>query len=813
MNLKNRLKMKIQKIKISSFRGIPDHFERELKCNSLVVTGDNGTGKSGLIDAADFLLTGKIKRLSGEGTKGISQEKYGHHIDKDKEDAKVEAEIKFQGKSLTIERHLKYPAKLQRLKGNSDIFNDLKVFLDTGQFSLSRRELLKFIICTDQDRSKAIQELLDISEIDKVRKSIDQSCKISEKEREDLKNSIRNENADIRQKLNLESSAQSDDIREKINECREKLKAEKIIQWEQNTDILKGINFVERVSSNVILTKTKFKQKTDLLTQSNEPIQSIKKEKTTLAETIKRILKTESFAELTKTNNLVELGMKLLTDNTCPLCDTDWKEENLLEYLKKKLEQAKNAIQLKKNFQLSSEKIQSYLEKYLSNLENLLQTIQKSSCKELNKELKSSAAFVKNRINLYKDISKRDEILKEIEKESNLIDLPNWPSLKQEMDSFLNNLPEESEQEKIYQNLTHIRDKKISIQESKIKLKKNNFDLVKKVKNHFEKNADSFFRNLYQEIENDFINYYKYLNEDEAGFSANMKQRKGSVDLKVDFYDRGEHPPHALHSEGHQDSMGICLFLALMKKIKGEGFSIAFLDDVMMSVDIGHRRKLAQLLKEKFPTTQFLITTHDSIWARELKNLKIVDANSILKFHNWSLDGGPSYQIDDPWRQCEEYAERGEARLSAKILREALEGEFQDICSNLKAQAPFKKEGNWTLGELRDSSLKAFKDILEKAKKGTTNNEINLQQIKEIENIFNQAKKKADIEQWILNPMNHYNEWAKLSKDEMKTLIKSMKELCAAFSFENEPFIISSHNHKLKALTTISGKVSFPLKS
>ena len=504
------------------------------------------------------------------------------------------------------------------------------------------------------------------------------------------------------------------------------------------------------------------------------------------------------------------MGMDLLTDNTCPLCDTVWKEKNLVDYLKNKLERAKNAIQLKKNFQTSSEKIQSYLERYLSNLNNLLQDIQKSAYKELKRELEISVVFVKKRISLYKDISKRNEILKEIEKESNIIDLLNWVSLKKTVSSSLNDLPEESEEEKIYQNLIYIRDKRESIQNSKTKLKKNNFDLVAKIKDHFEKNSVSFFRNLYKEIENDFINYYKYLNEDEAGFSANMKQQKGSVDLKVDFYKRGEHPPHALHSEGHQDSMGICLFLALMKKIKGDGFSIALLDDVMMSVDIGHRRKLAQLLKKDFLKTQFLITTHDSIWARELKNLQIVKSNNILKFSNWSLDGGPSYQMDNPWVQCEEYAEKGEIKLSAKILREALEGEFQDICSNLKAKAPFKKEGNWTLGELLDSSLKAFKYNLAKAEQAASNNDDHL---KEIKNNFTQAQQEANVDRWILNPMNHYNEWANFSKDELKALITSMKGLCKAFCFKNEPFIISCHNHTPIALTTVSGKISFPLKS
>ena len=39
------------------------------------------------------------------------------------------------------------------------------------------------------------------------------------------------------------------------------------------------------------------------------------------------------------------------------------------------------------------------------------------------------------------------------------------------------------------------------------------------------------------------------------------------VDFKVDFHGRGVNPPNALHSEGHQDSMGICLYLSLAERL------------------------------------------------------------------------------------------------------------------------------------------------------------------------------------------------------------------------------------------------------
>ena len=68
----------------------------------------------------------------------------------------------------------------------------------------------------------------------------------------------------------------------------------------------------------------------------------------------------------------------------------------------------------------------------------------------------------------------------------------------------------------------------------------------------------------------------------------------GKLDFKVDFYGIGMFPPAAYHSEGHQDGMGVCLYLALMKQILAEDFRFAVLDDVVMSVDGNHRRQFCQ---------------------------------------------------------------------------------------------------------------------------------------------------------------------------------------------------------------------------
>jgi hypothetical protein len=102
---------------------------------------------------------------------------------------------------------------------------------------------------------------------------------------------------------------------------------------------------------------------------------------------------------------------------------------------------------------------------------------------------------------------------------------------------------------------------------------------------------------LYDEVEKDFSAFYRAINEDdESTFTAKLTPSEGKLDLEVNFYERGLFPPAAYHSEGHQDGMGVCLYLALMKRLFGDKFTFALLDDVVMSVDSGHRYQFCKLL-------------------------------------------------------------------------------------------------------------------------------------------------------------------------------------------------------------------------
>ena len=57
----------IEKIKIKGFRGVRDELELTLpNSKSLLLYGDNGSGKSSILDAIEWFLTDSVSHLKGE---------------------------------------------------------------------------------------------------------------------------------------------------------------------------------------------------------------------------------------------------------------------------------------------------------------------------------------------------------------------------------------------------------------------------------------------------------------------------------------------------------------------------------------------------------------------------------------------------------------------------------------------------------------------------------------------------------------------------------------------------------------------------
>lgn len=104
--------IQIEEIEIVEFRGIR-HLKRSSGRKSFGIAGPNGTGKSGIVDAIEFALTGNITRLGGAGTAELSVKAHAPHVDASKkpETALVRLQVYAPAlkKSFIIERSVKNP--------------------------------------------------------------------------------------------------------------------------------------------------------------------------------------------------------------------------------------------------------------------------------------------------------------------------------------------------------------------------------------------------------------------------------------------------------------------------------------------------------------------------------------------------------------------------------------------------------------------------------------------------------------------------------------------------------------------------------
>jgi hypothetical protein len=214
------------------------------------------------------------------------------------------------------------------------------------------------------------------------------------------------------------------------------------------------------------------------------------------------------------------------------------------------------------------------------------------------------------------------------------------------------------------------------------------------------------------------------------------------------------------------------------------------LDDVVMSIDIGHRRAFCSVLANNFSDKQFIITTHDTFWANQLRGEGLVNRKQMLKFWDWSVDTGPKVHYEaDMWARIEEDLAKDDISAASAKLRNGLEEFTRFVCHNLRAKVPYTLEDAGSLGDFLPAAIGTFNELSGKAK-AAANSWNRIDVVESLTNKEEEAKKiikRALGEQWTINTTVHFNDWAKLSKEDFKPVVQAFKELCdSVFACSNE---------------------------
>ncbi|MBP9040961.1 MAG: AAA family ATPase [Anaerolineaceae bacterium] len=787
--------MRLLELEIQNVRGIRNICLKPDGRN-LVVWGPNGSGKSAIVDALDFLLTGAITRLTGKGTGDITLRQYGPHIDFKPEQAWVKAKIQLSGTNTPIEvtRHMDHPAEYECDAAYRPLLDPIFKLAKRGQHVLTRREILKYITSEGGARANEIQSLLDIGDVEEVRKTLVRVHHDCSRSLDDAKASLRQTENTIRTTAQL-GSYQEDEVLAVVNRQRS-IFNQSPIQRLHSSDLKKDLQLPIAAMGKRAVNTTLFESDVNTLNAifSEERRQYLSQLCSRLVDQISQILQDPKLLKDTTKVDFLSTGLTLIPeDGSCPFCETPFKPGELQQGVQLRLSAAETAARLKQEVDGIAAQIRNELESTLSSVKQVQAVANLVNAEAAMQKLKDWET------NISMAIKACDNPLTQSFLSKDYIELIERQLAPQDIQSFLNDLmlevrnrfPESTPEQTAWDLLTRFEENLKAYEIAKIEVEKS--DLYHRrasiMLEQYLIARDHILGKLYGEIQDRFIDLYRMLHEeDEKDFVAAIEPDGAALNFEVDFYGRGKHPPHALHSEGHQDSMGLCLYLALAERLTGGILDLLILDDVVMSVDSDHRRKLCRLLAKSFSHRQFLITTHDRTWSNQLRTEGVVRSQEVIEFYNWNLDTGPRVNCGkDLWSRIDENMAEGNIAEAAALLRRSSEDYFAQVCEALRARVVFKQSGGYELGELLSPAMGQLKYLLKTAKSAANSwKRLDVvENLNVIDSTVSQVFTRTNAEQWAINTNVHYNEWANFSRDDFQPVVDAFRDLFGLFFCPN----------------------------
>jgi energy-coupling factor transporter ATP-binding protein EcfA2 len=695
--------IKIKSLTISGRRGIQKPLNLQLDEKSILLYGENGSGKSSIADAVEWLYKDKIDHLSSEEI-DLKEALRNKSIDKSLESS---INIVFN-KNLSVSRKLSYKnGKLtdEWSKKPGEYLHDSE-----KENLLIRYYLLRsFVNQTKNEKLKSLFDIIGFSEVTRI-------GGILKKTFNSIKNEIKIKNFEeqikVQKDILINKIGKDIDgecsLIEKVNEAIKPLGlATNVKRVEDIDNVLKSINNSSE-QKKLVLQQKFFEEILDFLSSLKNSVNINKKyevffkEFNNISNNI-RIIKETYLADLLKAGDIV-IEKKYYDDNFCPLCLQQKNIVDLSTEIKRRLKEVEKSIQLQEKFVKARKLVVSTAEEYIRkikdmldkervNLDNVDNTKIRITLENLEKKFKEYCKAVKINIVSGEKLPAPDTLL--------IIDSDF--EIQKEVLEKLSELDKTIKNDKpayIFANVSAAKEAFL-----RIKMLEKEKALLEHQKKSIGLIFDKFIELQKKELKN-FINtfsgsineFYEYMNPREqfrdiqiVTIGENDDELKG-IKLTYKFSDNNESDsaPQKYFSDGHLDCLGTAFFLASVFAFNKKNKFIIF-DDVISSFDTGHRLRFAQLLFEKFKDYQIILLTHDKQWF-DLISPKVKSNGWLVKTLKWDMENGT--YLDSTPSDLKEYIEKkltdGSPENLGNYIRQYLEHILKGICFNLEVNVPFR---------------------------------------------------------------------------------------------------------------------------
>ncbi|WP_298500845.1 DUF2813 domain-containing protein [uncultured Methanobrevibacter sp.] len=737
-----RTKMRdVRALEVQHFRGISTKKTIDLSSKINILWGENGTGKSSFVNALEYLFKGKLAALdfSAKGNK-----KAFIHKGSDEDDFEIKLIF---GDRAEYVKNITDPEPSKAIR---KFLNKNKSFLNEASFILTRKKLLEFINGSPTDKYKSIMRLCGLAEIDDMRKEFNDTKLHYNRLLKDITKKLDISTQKLNNILGTNDLSSKDDFILKINEILKSNGYDLIDDKTDFDDYLVNLNFAELVNDkNNIHDFREVYSDIDvdgLACEFNQVLKEYEKIHVGSSKSIK------IYYDLVKTSKEY---LDLTSPLNCPVCNSEIDSSDLAVELESKLNDIEDDLSSLKIWQKQLLEFKQKLSDVISRLEKINSSLSKLSIEEsidvgfladLGRDLDDLSEFKVSIIDLkdkydFNELKNSLEYVKNLvdDKDSSLMDDENYREIKM-LRSAINEF-------KLFCSLVAGQ----QLLSSKLKLSQTILDV-------YDKNKKEFVEKIITNIQDDITKFYKFIHGDDLINTPELVSKSANaVNLFLDSFGE-KSDPRQFSSEGHLDTLGLCIFLAFVKEYNP--LRLIVLDDIISTVDFSHKYEIAKLICEEFDNFNFLITTHNGLWVNQLKGLCGVYGHNCNEMHisNWSITEGPIFRISMKYSQLiEKYLNDDEFPAAVNTARQYLEFTTYEYCK--KHTVSIKISERYELKPLFDAC---------RAKSEESNDERLIELWDELDKNY-----------FIVNQLSHFNiDSYIVHSGEVKRLCSIVLELC-----------------------------------
>lgn len=629
--------MPIDSLRIEAVRGIREELTVPLKGKSLVVKGDNGTGKSSIVHALNWALTGRKPMEPAD-----AKTSWKHVLS----DTPPKVTITLQGGG-TIE--------VTESSATSDKAGQaLRAACLRANPFLLRKQLLSFLDDRPVERFRYLESFLDLDQADVAYNALSSRAKQFEGKARVQKQSLESQLATVHRDL-VKLAPDGKEawtkmvlfLLQRAGESGMDPRPSDWVALKAKTAALKPLLVGEHLAKRRVELDAVQEKLSSVaamrIPQNPRPIfeNLIKREQQGTQATLVDLL-----------NNALAHVEKHSSEEVCPVCLQQISTSNLTLELRRRLDDLKEIANLKKNLHSASmewTRRGSQLSTALNEATRTLGLVSYSDAPGAPAMPKHGSLVSTDTVDSSEDIAREDgDHLLAVE--STAIEYAT-----QRIQSELSALPQEGNVESLRELVTLVE--RTEQAELAIRLAGDQFDTAQRMAEDLDELANAV-RRARQDVARDLLvqiselvkEYYAQIHpqeqEDDATGAPHIevqRHAKGTAHVRGEFNKVQVDDPRLLYSDGHLDTVGICVFLALRRFRATRGSTgdsrLIVLDDVVLSIDLGHGRRLLDLLRTSFADHQVLIFTHNGLffdWC-----IRHLPSYERLVINRWTLAGGP----------------------------------------------------------------------------------------------------------------------------------------------------------------------------